>query len=83
MMTIELLWGHLAQNPVLWLCLTLFAYQIGIWVYQKSGFITLLSPFVIAVAILLVILFATHTRYETICSFSSWTGNCSIGRSAF
>lgn len=64
-MTIELLWNHLAQNPVLWLCLTLFAYQIGIWVYQKSGFITLLSPFVIAVAILLVILFATHTRYET------------------
>ena len=64
-MTIELLWNHLASNPVLWLCLTLLAYQIGIWVYQKSGYITLLSPFVIAVAILLAILFGTHTQYET------------------
>ena len=64
-MTIELLWSHLAQNPVLWLCLTLIAYQIGIWVYQKSGYITLLSPFVIAVCILLAILFSTHTKYET------------------
>ena len=64
-MTIELLWDHLASNPVLWLCLTLLAYQIGIWVYQKSGYITLLSPFVIAVAILLAILFGTHTQYET------------------
>ena len=64
-MTIELLWNHLASNPVLWLCLTLLAYQIGIWVYQKSGYITLLSPFVIAVVILLAILFGTHTQYET------------------
>lgn len=64
-MTIKLLWDHLASNPVLWLCLTLLAYQIGIWVYQKSGYITLLSPFVIAVAILLAILFGTHTQYET------------------
>ena len=64
-MTIELLWDHLASNPVLWLCLTLLAYQIGIWVYQKSGYITMLSPFVIAVAILLAILFGTHTQYET------------------
>ena len=64
-MTIELLWNHLASNPVLWLCLTLLAYQIGIWVYQKSGYITLLSPFVIAVAILLAILFGTHTQCET------------------
>lgn len=64
-MTIELLWSHLASNPVLWLCLTLLAYQIGIWVYQKSGYLTLLSPFVIAVAILLAILFGTHTQYET------------------
>ena len=64
-MTIELLWNHLASNPVLWLCLTLLAYQIGIWVYQKSGYLTLLSPFVIAVAILLAILFGTHTQYET------------------
>ena len=64
-MTIELLWNHLAQNPVLWLCLTLLAYQAGIWVYQKSGYLTLLSPFVIAVSILLAILFATHTKYET------------------
>ena len=64
-MTIDLLWQHLAQNPVLWLCLTLVAYQIGIWVYQKSGYITLLSPFVIAVAILLGILFSTDTHYET------------------
>ena len=64
-MTIELLWDHLASNPVLWLCLTLLAYQIGIWVYQKSGYLTLLSPFVIAVAILLAILFGTHTQYET------------------
>ena len=64
-MTIDLLWQHLAQNPVLWLCLTLVAYPIGIWVYQKSGYITLLSPFVIAVAILLGILFSTDTHYET------------------
>ena len=64
-MTIELLWEHLAQNPVLWLCLTLLAYQAGIWVYRKSGYLTILSPFVIAVTVLLLILFATDTSYET------------------
>jgi putative effector of murein hydrolase len=65
MMTIKLLWDHLAQNPVLWLCLTLLAYQAGIWVYKKSGYLTILSPFVIAVTVLLLILFATGTTYET------------------
>lgn len=64
-MTIKLLWDHLAQNPVLWLCLTLLAYQAGIWVYKKSGYLTILSPFVIAVTVLLLILFATGTTYET------------------
>ena len=82
-MTIELLWNHLAQNPVLWLCLTLLAYQAGIWVYQKSGYLTLLSPFVIAVSILLAILFATHTKYETIRPFPFRTGNRCPGRPAF
>ena len=64
-MTISELWAHMQTNPALWLCATLLAYQIGIVVYRKTGFLTLFSPFVIAVAILIPLLFVTGTSYDT------------------
>ena len=64
-MTMSELWAHMQTNPALWLCVTLLAYQAGIVVYRKSGFISLFSPFVIAVAILIPLLFITGTSYDT------------------
>ena len=65
MTTMTELWQHLQANQAFWLCVTLLAYQAGIVVYRKSGYLTIFSPFVIAVAILMPLLLVSHTPYET------------------
>ena len=65
MTTIIDLWHHLQAQPALWLCLTLLSYQLGIVIYKKSGYLTILSPFVVAVCILITIVYSTQTPYET------------------
>lgn len=65
MTTIIDLWHHLQAEPALWLCLTLISYQLGIIVYKKTGYLTVFSPFVIAVSILIAIVVGTDTPYDT------------------
>ncbi|WP_417671764.1 LrgB family protein [Roseibium sp.] len=58
-------WVYLSASPLLALTLTLAAYQLGNWVYQKGGRHPLLNPVLIAVVVLVAILLATDTDYPT------------------
>ena len=40
-MTLSELWTSLSNMPAFWLCATLLAYQLGIIVYKKSGYLSL------------------------------------------
>ena len=49
------IWVYLSGSPLLALFITLLAYQIGLWIYQRSGYHSLANP--VAIAVLLVALF--------------------------
>ncbi len=59
------IWVFLAGSPLLWLTLTLFAYLGAFWLYQRSGFHSLVNPVVIAVAAIVAVLAITDTPYPT------------------
>jgi predicted murein hydrolase (TIGR00659 family) len=59
------IWVYLSATPLLWLAATLLAYQVGAWIFQRSGGRAIANPVPIAVAILIGLLAATGTRYET------------------
>lgn len=59
------IWVYLSTTPLLGLTATLLAYQAAYWLYRKSGFNPLLNPVAIAVALLVAVLYATHTPYKT------------------
>src|ERR1700693_788787 len=59
------IWVYLSASPLLWLAATLAAYQVGGWIFQRTGGRPLANPVPIAVAILISLLYATGTRYET------------------
>lgn len=59
------LWVYLAATPLAGLTLTLVAYAIGWSCYARSGMHPLANPVLIAVAIVVAILAATGTRYQT------------------
>jgi len=59
------LWVYLSASPLLWLTLTLLAYQVAIWIHQRSNNHPLANPVLIAVAILVLLLSATGTSYQT------------------
>jgi predicted murein hydrolase (TIGR00659 family) len=59
------IWVYLSATPLLWLAATLVAYQAGAWVFARSGRRPLFNPVPIAVAILIALLVATGTPYET------------------
>ena len=46
------LWVYLAADPLLWLTLTLVAYQGGLWLHRRHGGNPLLNPVLIAVLLL-------------------------------
>lgn len=58
-------WVYLAASPLLWLTATLLAYQAAYWIYARCDYAPLANPVAIAVALLVLILSATHTRYQT------------------
>lgn len=58
------IWSYLTQQPLLWLCATLFAYWIGDALFVKSGRNPLVNSVVIAVVLLAVVLVVTGTSYE-------------------
>ncbi|WP_316861386.1 LrgB family protein [uncultured Cohaesibacter sp.] len=61
---LEALWLHLGDSPLLYLSLTLVAYQIGLYCYEKSGRKPLVNPLPIAVVLIITVLLLTGTSYE-------------------
>lgn len=59
------LWVYLSATPLLGLTLTLLAYQAAYWLYRRSGDNPLLNPVLVAVTMLVLLLLATGTRYQT------------------
>jgi predicted murein hydrolase (TIGR00659 family) len=59
------IWVYLEASPLLFLTLTLIAYQGGFWLYRKSGMNPLVNPVLIAVVLLVAVLLATDTPFQT------------------
>ena len=59
------IWVYLAASPLLGLTATLLAYHFAYTVYQRAKFNPLANPVAISVAILVLILSATGTPYQT------------------
>lgn len=59
------IWVYLAETPLLWLTATLVAYVIGDAVSARLSRHPLANPVVIAAGLLILVLVATGTRYQT------------------
>lgn len=59
------IWVYLSASPLLHLTLTLVAFQLGNWLYQKSNLHPLVNPVLIAVILLVGMLLLTDTDYPT------------------
>lgn len=59
------IWVYLSASPLLHLTLTLVAFQLGNWLYQKSNLHPLVNPVLIAVVLLVGMLLLTDTDYPT------------------
>jgi predicted murein hydrolase (TIGR00659 family) len=59
------LWVYLSAKPLTGLTITLVAYAIGFWLYQKSDRNPLCNPVVIAIALIAMLLKVTGTPYAT------------------
>lgn len=65
MRELEQAWVYLSASPLLHLTLTLVAYQVGMLIYSRGRMNPLLNPVLIAVILVVTVLVATGTRYET------------------
>ncbi|WP_417830165.1 LrgB family protein [Thalassospira sp.] len=59
------LWVYLSAKPLTGLTITLVAYAIGFWLYQKSNRNPICNPVVIAIALIALLLKVTGTPYAT------------------
>ncbi len=57
------IWVYLSQKPLTGLTVTLVAYALGDWLYEKSGRHPLLNPVPIAIALIAGLLWATDVPY--------------------
>jgi predicted murein hydrolase (TIGR00659 family) len=62
---LDQLWVYLSATPLLGLTMTLLAYQAAFWLYRRAGMNPLANPVLIAVALLVAVLTASGTSYET------------------
>jgi predicted murein hydrolase (TIGR00659 family) len=58
-------WTYLSAHPLLHLTLTLVAYQIGLAIFQRTGRNPLFNPVLLAVLMVVAVLTATGTSYES------------------
>jgi predicted murein hydrolase (TIGR00659 family) len=58
-------WVYLAETPLLWLTLTLVAYVLAFGFYRASGSSPLVNPVALAVLILIGLLLASGTSYDS------------------
>ncbi len=63
--TLFKIWVYLAQTPLLWLSLTLLVYVGASSMYEWTGRLPLFNPVLIAIALLVMLLLATKTSYQT------------------
>lgn len=59
------IWVYLSSSPLLHLTLTLVAYQVGSFIYQRGALNPLLNPVLFSVVIIVVVLVVTETEYES------------------
>lgn len=59
------IWVYLAASPLLWLTVTLLAYQLAFSLYKRSGLNPVVNPVMIAVALIVGVLVLTDTPYAT------------------
>lgn len=59
------IWVYLSASPLLHLTLTLVAFQIGLALYKRGGMSPLLNPVLLAVVVVVTILGASGTSYQT------------------
>jgi predicted murein hydrolase (TIGR00659 family) len=59
------IWVYLAASPLLWLTVTLLAYQGATWVAKRFHYHPIANPVAIAVAALVILLQFTGTNYQT------------------
>lgn len=59
------LWVYLSTKPLTGLTITLVAYAIGFWLYEKSNRNPVCNPVVIAIALIAFVLHVTDTPYAT------------------
>ncbi len=59
------LWVYLSTKPLTGLTITLVAYSIGFWLYQKTDRNPVCNPVVIAIALIALLLESTGTPYAT------------------
>jgi predicted murein hydrolase (TIGR00659 family) len=59
------IWVYLATSPLLWLTVTLIAYQSAVWVARRCNYHPIANPVAMAVAALVLLLNLTGTNYQT------------------
>ena len=59
------IWVYLSASPLLHLTLTLAAFQLGAYVYERAGRNPLLNPVLLAVTMIVAVLTVTGTPYNT------------------
>ena len=57
-------WVYLSASPLLWLTVTLLAYQAALWLYRASGMNPAVNPVLLAVVFISAVLLLTGTSYE-------------------
>lgn len=62
-MELTAIWVYLAQQPLLWLAVTVSVFWAARWLYLRSGGVALLHPVLVSVAVIAALLLATDTRY--------------------
>jgi putative effector of murein hydrolase len=59
------IWVYLSGSPLLALTLTLAAWQLGTWLYERSGRNPLVNPVAIAVTVVAIVIVAIDMPYAT------------------
>ena len=59
------LWCYLSTSPLLWLTVTLMAYQLGTWLFKRLDCNPMVNPVLTAVLVLVLLLMVSKTSYQT------------------
>lgn len=59
------IWVYLAEQPLLWLTVTVSAYVLAQQLFLRAGGFPLLNPVLVSITLVVVLLLATGTDYDT------------------